>query len=127
MSVPIALTMTAAATLLHIWHFNRCVSVRMKAKILIGDGGDVLMERRMRAHANFIENTPLFLILLALIELTHGSPAWLWATGCVFIGARIMHAIGMDKGTSNIWRGAGMGLTLLPLLGLASFAFWLVV
>lgn len=124
-NLPIALTMAAAATLLHIWHFYRCGKQRVRGKILIGDGGDVMMERLMRAHANFIENTPLFLILLALVEYNVGGSTWLWATGYIFIAARIAHAIGMDSGTSNIWRGAGMMFTLLPLLGLAGYALWL--
>ena len=126
-TMTISLTMAGGAALLHLWHFARCVIVRGKAKILHGDGGNALMAHRMRAHANFIENTPLFLILLALVEYHAGASPWLWAAGYIFLLARIAHGIGMDKEKENLPRAAGMLLTILPLFALAAVALWMAV
>ncbi len=124
-TLPITLTITAAAAFVHIWHLYRCGSVRMKKKIMHGDGGDVLMERRMRAHSNFIENTPLFLMLLAAVEYTVGGSTWLWAVGYAFIVGRMLHSIGMDKDGENLPRMIGTLLAGLPILGLAVYALYL--
>lgn len=123
----ITLTMAAAAALVHIWHLYRCGSVRTKKKILHGDGGDTLMHRRMRAHSNFTENAPIFLMLLALVEYTAGGSIWLWAVGYAFIIGRILHSIGMDKDGENFPRVAGTLLAALPILGLAGYALWLAM
>lgn len=125
--LPITLTMVAAAAFVHIWHIYRCGSVRTKKKILHGDGGDVLMQRRMRAHSNFIENTPLFLMLLAVIEYTVGGSIWLWAVGYAFIIGRMLHSIGMDSDGESKPRMFGTLLAALPILGLAGYALWLAM
>ena len=65
----ITLLSAAAATLIAILLSARCGATRGKEKILHGDGGNPVMMRRMRAHANFVEYTPLALILIAALEL----------------------------------------------------------
>ncbi len=71
----------------------------------------------MRAQANYVENTPFVLILLALVELGIGSSIWLWAVGALYLVGRILHAIGMD---GMMWgRMVGTIITMLTLLGLA--------
>src|SRR5690606_14670185 len=96
MILPITLTITGAAALLNVWLGWRCGQVRTREKILIGDGGNPLLIARMRAHANFVEYTPIVLILIGLIELAEGTSPWLWAVGVVYVLARICHAFGMD-------------------------------
>ena len=76
----------------------------------------------MRAHANFIEYAPFFLILLGLIEAASGSETWLWGAGMVFILARLAHPFGMDRPAPNVLRMGGILLTWLVLLGLAAYA-----
>jgi uncharacterized membrane protein YecN with MAPEG domain len=119
MVLPITLTMAAAAAFVHIWLTIRCSMVRIKAKIPVGDGGNSTVLGRMRAHANFTENAPIFLILLGLNELADGSSRWLWWAGIIFIAARISHALGMDRAPRNVLRGGGMLLTLAVLIVLA--------
>jgi hypothetical protein len=120
MILPITLTIAGAAALLNIWLGQRVGQVRIAHKISIGDGGDERLTRRMRAHANFVEYTPFFLILLALIELAVGSPVWLWVVAALYILARILHAFGMD-GKGKL-RMIGIVVTMLVLLGLALYA-----
>jgi hypothetical protein len=91
----------------------------------VGDGGNEVLLRRMRAHANFAENMPIFLILLGFVELAVGRSLWLWGAGIVFVLARIAHAFGMDRPGANLLRVAGISLSWLVLLGLGGVAIYL--
>lgn len=122
MILPIALTMAAAATLVNIWLGSRVARLRVAHRVSIGDGGVEPLVARMRAQANFVENTPLFLILVALIELARGSELWLWIVGALFILARICHGFGMDGGRLRRLRVVGMITTALVLVGLTVVA-----
>ena len=64
------LSLAAAAAAINLWLFIRISQLRFGRKIVHGDGGEPLLARRMRAHANFAENLPLVLILVAAIEMT---------------------------------------------------------
>ena len=87
---------------------------RGKSDVLIGDGGDDDMLQAMRVHGNFVENVPIFLIGLALIELLVGSNMWVLVMGCVFVLGRILHAIGMTITTGlSIPRFLGTVASLL--------------
>ena len=55
--LPISLTIAAGAALLNLWLSIRVGRVRTKEKVFVGDGGNELVTRRMRAHSNFVENT----------------------------------------------------------------------
>lgn len=125
MILPISLTIAAAATLLHIWLAWRVTQLRGRFKIPLGDDGNPAMVRRMRAHANFGESTPLFLILVALIEHAAGSTLWLWAAAFAFVVARILHALGMDRPSPSPLRMVGMSLSTIVLAVLAGFALFL--
>jgi hypothetical protein len=125
MILPITLTIAAAAALLHVWLSVRVSHLRRRHKVLIGDEGNRPVAARMRAHANYAENMPLFLILLGLIEHGVGSELWLWIVALAFIVARLLHAFGMDRGTVNWMRMVGILLSWLLLLGLAVFAITL--
>ena len=120
--LPITLTIAGAAAILHVWLSLRVSSLRRPLKIGVGDGGNEVLLRRMRAHANFAENVPLFLILLALIELAVGSPLWLWIVAIVYILGRILHVFGMDQPPPSRLRMIGIIVTVLTLLGLAIYA-----
>lgn len=116
------LSLAAAAAIINLWQMVRIVQLRMKLKVLHGDGGHPLLMQRMRAQANFIENTPIVLILVAAIEMTGKGGTWLAAAGSVFMLGRVLHVFGMDRTDPNALRGAGVGITLLTLLGLSAVA-----
>jgi uncharacterized protein len=117
--LPISLVFAAGAALINLWLALRCGSVRTKEKILHGDGGSTLLGRRMRAHANFAEFTPIVLILFVLCEYTLGSSIWLWAVAALYLVARILHGIGMDNDSEGKPRMIGILVTFLVTLGLA--------
>ena len=126
MILPITLTAAGAAALINIWLAIRVGQKRISDKISIGDGGHPPLIARMRAHANFTEYTPYFLILVALIEMASGTSTWLWIVVGLYLLSRVAHGIGMDmvEGQSKL-RGIGILVTMLTLVGLAIYALTL--
>jgi uncharacterized membrane protein YecN with MAPEG domain len=116
------LSLAAAAAVINFWLGFRTGKLRYDAKVLHGDGGNPLLLQRMRAQANFVENTPFVLILIAAIELTGKGGKWLAIVGSIYMLARISHALGMDRTTTNPLRATGFVVTVLTLLGLAAVA-----
>src|SRR3546814_3320416 len=53
--LPIRLTIAAGAALLNLWLALRVCRVRTREQVFIGDGGNDLPTRRLRAHSNFVE------------------------------------------------------------------------
>ena len=120
--LPTTLCMAAAAAMINFWLAMRCGQVRMKEKINVGTGGNDMMERRMRAQLNFVENTPWVLALIGLIELAGKGAGWLAIVGGVYMLARVAHGFGMDGGSLEKGRGAGVMVTMLTQIGLAVVA-----
>jgi uncharacterized membrane protein YecN with MAPEG domain len=120
--LPITLTMAGASALLTVWLGMRVGRMRHVHKVSIGDGGVEPLTARMRAQANFVEYAPFFLILVAAIEMARGSELWLWAAGALFIVARILHALGMDRPPGNRFRTIGAVATGIVLVALAAYA-----
>jgi uncharacterized membrane protein YecN with MAPEG domain len=86
---------------------------RVKNKLLLRDGGDVELSRRIRAHANFTETVPMALILLVLVELSGGSASLLHSLGAVLVTARVMHYVTIATNPGNTApRALGMVGTL---------------
>ncbi len=106
----------------------RVIKGRHRYKVPLGDGGEYALQQRMRAHANFIEYTPFFLILLVLVEY-QGLPAYgIHALGSVFVLGRIIHAYGLGfaekledgKFKNGQYRVRGMACTALTIAVAAS-------
>lgn len=116
------LSLAAAAALITIWHMIRIGRVRMAEKVMHGDGGNAPLMRRMRAQANFVENTPFVLILVGVIEVSGKGGIWLAVVGALFMLGRVLHALGMDSAEANALRGIGTLLAMLTLLGLGIVA-----
>lgn len=117
MLLPTTLCLTAAALVINFWLGVRVSKLRYALGVSVGDGGQEPLIRRMRAQANFLENTPLTLILIAAVELAGKGSVWLAAAGGVFVLGRVAHAIGMD-GKFKAGRPIGMLTTYLLQLAL---------
>ena len=89
---------------------------RGKHGISIGDGGDQELTLRMRRHANFVENVPLALILISLLEMQAVSNIAIHALGAAVVLGRILHWVGFDDNVGNPMRGLGAGMTALSIL-----------
>ncbi|HZR68113.1 MAG TPA: MAPEG family protein [Burkholderiales bacterium] len=85
------------AGLLAIFFFvlsMRVVAVR--SRVSLGDGGDPLVLRRMRGHANFAEYVPLILLMMAFLEYARVASWQLHAIGATLVVARLLHGIALS-------------------------------
>lgn len=119
-AIPVTLTVAAACALINLWLQIRVGQMRGREKVSVGDGGSEPLIRRMRAHANFVENAPFVLALILALEIGVGSGWWLWAAGATFVVARLLHPFGMDG--VKYGRTIGTALSMLVLAGLAIWA-----
>lgn len=103
MDLPITSMLTALLALLAV-PLSVQVSARRAAigiragKIdtaVFGDADNPMLRNSIRAFGNFIEYTPLALILLALMELQGAPGALLWGIGGAFVAGRAIHALAM--------------------------------
>lgn len=122
MMLPITLTITGAAALINVWLGVRVSRLRRLHKVSIGHGGKAGLAARTRAHANFVEYTPFFLVLLAAVELARGAEPLLWGAGILFILGRLAHPFGMERPGATALRIVGMVLTWAMLVALAVYA-----
>ena len=120
--MPISLLAAGFAALINQWLAARCGRARHLTKIMHGDGGDTMLQRRMRAQSNFIEYTPIVLLLVFALEMT-GHSGWLLGVAAgVFLVGRVLHAIGLEADEPGMLRFIGMMCTLvvMPALGIAA-------
>ena len=110
----------AIAALLVIFLSLRVVRRRLSSRTGIGDGA-----LRVRVHGNAVENLPLGLILLMLVEWNQTLPLLVHAFGIALIVGRVLHAFGFSRssGTSP-GRMIGMLLTFATQLCMALLLLW---
>ncbi len=125
MDLHITLISAAFAALINIWLAARCGKARRAAGMNHGDGGDMLLIKRMRAQANFVEYTPFALILILALELSGKGGLLLALSALIFLLGRIAHAMGMEADEAGPLRVVGM-ITTLPLLLIWALAAILV-
>lgn len=63
--------------------------------VSFGDGGDLSLRRRIRAHGNFIEYAPLALICVGLLEAMGAWSLLVIGVAASFALTRLLHAAGM--------------------------------
>lgn len=88
---------------------------RRKSGLAVGEGDNETLLRAVRAHGNFTEFTPMFLISLFLIDHISKNCEYILIIGSGFILGRISHATSMFL-KKGILRVAGMMLTFIPLI-----------
>ncbi len=98
----------------------RVSAIRRSAHVSLGDGGNPLLEERIRAHGNAVETIPIALILLGLAERVLGQPWYLVAMAVVLVVSRLIHPIGMARPSPNAARVLGILGTwsVIGILGL---------
>jgi len=80
--------------ILHVIFTLRVGAYRFSSKISLGDGGDKTLLKRVRAHANFVENVPMGLLLLLLLNELNGlAENTLLILGSVFLLSRLTHYV----------------------------------
>jgi uncharacterized protein len=107
-----------AGLLLFILSF-RVTLIRRSSGVGIGDGGDATLTRAIRAQANFVEYTPIALLLILLLELAGSSHALLHILGLALIVARLAHGYGLST-NPGVSPGRFVGATLTWLVIVAA-------
>jgi len=93
------------------------VRLRRQYRVSIGDGGVSDLQLAIRIHGNAVENIPIAMFLLVMMEM-NGADIWmLHLLGLFFFFGRMMHAWGLRSRTL-LWRRNGMLLSLLSLAGM---------
>ncbi len=107
----------------------RVVTFRRGEGIALGDEkASKAMKSAVRAHANAVENIPVALILLAMLELNHLTPWLLNAFGLVLLGSRIAHAWGLSRANGpSKGRFYGTALTWLCMAAMLAVNVLIVV
>jgi len=71
------------------------IQQRRASSISLGDGNNIALKRKIRAQANLVEYSPMFVLLIAGAELMAGASISLWLLALVFLASRILHGVGM--------------------------------
>ncbi len=118
--------LTAALIILHLVLLFRVIAQRRESKVSLGDGGDEALLRAIRVQGNLLENAPIFLIGLALVELLSGDPMIVVVLGGLFLLSRILHAVGLSM-TAGATKGRQIGTigSVLTTLGVGGYLAWL--
>lgn len=107
--------------LLMVWLSVRVSIVRRQKKVSTGDGGEKALFKAIRVHSNSVENIPVAVILLVLLEY-QGAPGWaVHFAGATFLIARLSHAYGLGREPQFVkGRVYGAYLTIFTITGLAA-------
>jgi uncharacterized membrane protein YecN with MAPEG domain len=119
---------TALLAIIMIFLSVKIIINRKSSKIPLGLGNqglgnDDFLQRKIRAHGNFTEYTPIFLIMLLLVELAGLNKYFIHFFGLIFFVGRLTHAYGIMiaeiKNKNFLFRQAGMFCTFFCLSSLA--------
>ncbi len=132
----VAALYSGVLSLIYVLLSVRVIAARHKYKIALGDGGNFKLLRKIRAQQNFIEYTPIFLILLVHAALLGIPQNLIHLFGSSFILARISHAYGISKGEiykyqvlrkNVIYRAFGMFITLTNIITLTILIIYITL
>lgn len=101
---------------LHVLFTMRVGLYRANHKISLGDGGDKVLLKRIRAHGNFTENVPIGLLLLLFNELNGLAEQWLLVLGGLFLLARVGHYLSIVAQLPLLLRPLSMLTTMGVIL-----------
>jgi uncharacterized protein len=113
----VASVYAALLSLFYVVLSVRVIGTRRTLRVGLADGGNALLMRRIRVHANFAEYVPLGLILLVLAESQHAPRSLLHITGLLLLCGRVIHAYGVGQNPElRYCRSLGTGLTFGSLI-----------
>ncbi len=92
--LPITSLYASILGLLVIFLSFQVVYFRRSKRVEIGDGGDSMGQRLIRAHANAVEYVPIALILLAVTEINGAHIGIVHGAGAALVVGRLLHPLG---------------------------------
>ena len=115
-SLPITSLLTCGLAFLLLALSWTVIKGRRSLSLSTGDGGDSMMERRIRAQGNLAEYAPIFVILIALAELQGGNAVVVAILASVFFVGRLAHGYAFAFTEKNMkLRVRGMMATLFGI------------
>ncbi len=116
MSAPASSLYIALAALTLIVLSARVILLRRRHGVAVGDAGHHDLARAIRVHGNFIEYTPLALLVLLAAERAIDEGWIVHTLGIALLAGRLAHAYGLNhEPDSYAGRVSGMALTLTVL------------
>ena len=106
---------TIALLLIFIGLSFNAAYTRRKSGLAIGEGNNEKLIRAVRAHGNFSEFTPMFLISLVIVDQLSKNCDFVAYLGSIFVLGRVSHAASMFL-KKGILRVVGMMMTMIPLV-----------
>jgi uncharacterized membrane protein YecN with MAPEG domain len=101
---------------------------RLRTGVSLYDGGDERLAVALRRQGNFVEQVPVAMVLLAVVELNGASPLWLHALGGALVLARLVHPFGLDMHEAKVpTRFVGAAVTVVVIFLLIGTALWQVL
>jgi uncharacterized membrane protein YecN with MAPEG domain len=118
--MPVTSLYAALLAALFLFLTSRVIRLRRGHRVDMGDGGDRLLQRYVRAHANCAEYAPFGLLLLLLVEAGGWPGPVVHGLGLMLLGGRSAHAWSFSVAElREPSRVVGMALTT-TMLGLAA-------
>ena len=115
----------ALLALVYFVLFGMVGRVRGQLKISLGDGGNPELIVANRRHMNFVENVPLALLLILLVEMNGATTTYVHALGAVLLASRIIHPFGLKPDNmGSMPRVIGAGGTALVILASVVTLLW---
>ncbi len=103
-------------------------TVRGQRRLSFGDGGDPDFLKKIRRHGNLAENAALFIVLLALLELSGSYPTLVLIFGGLFVFARFAHALALTGSWSEVpLRPIGALGTIIAGAGTAAMLIYIAL
>lgn len=116
MSVTITPIYAALLAVLLLLLTRLVIAARRAKRVSLGDGGEDSLQRRIRAHGNFVEYVPMALLLIAFAEMLGAASLIVHALGIGLLVGRIAHASAILPAEMNLTRRIiGMALTLTTI------------
>lgn len=126
--LPITTLYASLCALILIWLTYKAGSMRGRKKISLGDNNDPEMLEAIRGHGNAVENIPIALILIGLMELHAANGIFLHVLGLLLVVSRIAHPLGLKADNiGHPLRAVGAGGTLLVIVIAAVYSLWQLI
>lgn len=98
---------------------------RPRLRVSLGDGGHQSLIEANRRHMNWLENVPVLIVLLAVIELNGASSNWLHVLGGTLLAGRLIHPFGISADWAfRVPRFIGTLLTQLVAVAAIGTLLW---
>jgi uncharacterized membrane protein YecN with MAPEG domain len=85
--------------------------------VAAGDGGNPMLAQAIRAHANFAEQVPMALLVIAFAEVSGTPKPFIHVLGIALVVARLFSAVGLSNSLADkLPRRIGAALTILTVI-----------